>query len=543
MTTSQFSRRQLLVGAGGVALAGAMASLLAACSPGSVLGGGAPAVVGPGGIELPRYIPWDKVAPDLAAQDNAMSAFFTFPQKLVKGVSAVPGSGGEVTALVNLFASVPPALDQNVFWQELNKRLGVTLNLNMVPDSAYTQKLATVFAGGDIPDIVQIRLNQTRRDQILPALFADLTEYLSGDAIAEYPFLANIPTYAWSTMVQSGGIRAIPTARAPIGQIYFGRQDMLEARGLTLEPANFKEFSEIFAEVTDTKNNVYATANGPGTVGVVQEMNGTPNNWAESGGKFTFGLATDSARQALSDVAQLVKKGYFHPDSFAGSLDFRQLITGGRIVFTRDGYAAWDILAKGNPDASFGALVAPKYDGGGDARHWFGQTTFAFTAIKKSDSKERVRELLRIANWLAAPIGTTEQMFRKYGVEDVNFTLENGGPVAIQGATADLGLPLNYIVDEPPVLGPGPKSRVQAQYDYQLRVGPHLLPDASAGLFSTTDNREGAALKKALVDAQTEVLKGTRGLDYWDEAVATWRTSGGDQIASELEEAFAAANS
>lgn len=542
MTSHEISRRQLIVGTGGVALAGLMASILASCAPGAVPGG-TPPVAGPGGVELPSYIPWDKVAPDLAAQDNAMSAFYRFPKQLVEGISAVPGEGGEVTTLVNLFAAVPPAMDQNAFWKELNKRLGVTLNLNMVPDSAYTQKLATVFAGGDIPDLVQIRLNQTRRDQILPALFADLTEFLSGDAIAEYPFLANIPTYAWSTMVQSGGIRAIPTARAPIGQIYFGRQDMLEEKGLNLEPADYKEFVEIFAEVTDAKNNVYATANGPGTVGVVQEMNGTPNNWSESGGKFTFGLATDAARQAISDVAQLVKKGYFHPDSFAGSLDFRQLISGGRVVFTRDGYAAWDILAKMNPEATFGALVAPKYDGGGDARHWFGQTTFAFTAIKKSDSKDRIRELLRIANWLAAPIGTTEQLFRKYGVEDVNFTLEDGAPVAIQGATADLGLPLNYIVDEPPVLGPGPKSRVQAQYDYQLRVGPHLLPDASAGLFSTTDNSEGASIKKALVDAQTEVLKGSRGLDYWDEAVATWRRSGGDQIAAELEEAFAAANS
>ncbi|MFT4211851.1 MAG: extracellular solute-binding protein [Microbacterium sp.] len=539
MAPSEITRRQLIVGVGGVALAGALTSLLAACSTGGTATAAASVA---GGVALPTYIPWDKVAPDLAASGNAMAGFFRYPSDLITGIDSVPGSGGDVSVLVNLFSSVPPSLDQNAYWQELNRRLGVNLQLNMVPDSTYTQKLATVFAGGDLPDIVQIRLNQTRRDQILPALFADLTEYLSGDAIADYPFLANIPTYAWKSMVQSGGIRAIPTARAPIGQIYFGRQDLLEAKGLTLEPADFAEFEEIFKEVTDSGDNVYATANGPGTVGVVQEMNGTPNNWAEEDGEFTFGLTTDQARQAISDVAGLVKKGYFHPDAFAGSLDSRQLIEAGRVVFNRDGYAAWDVMANANSDATFGALVAPKYDGGGDARHWFGQTTFALTAIKKSDSAERVQELLRIANWLAAPIGTSEELFRKYGVEGVNYTMDAGTPVAIDGATADLGLPLNYIVDEPPILGPGPQSRVQAQYDYQVRVGPNLLPDAAADLFSTTDNSQGAALKKALVDAQTEVLKGSQDLSYWDDAVATWKSSGGDQIKQELEAAFAEAN-
>mgnify|MGYP006196916405 CR=1 FL=1 len=42
---------------------------------------------------------------------------------------------------------------------------------------------------------------------------------------------------------------------------------------------------------------------------------------------------------------------------------------------------------------------------------------------------ERIKELLALCNWLAAPLGTSEFMFRKYGIEGTHYTMENGAPV------------------------------------------------------------------------------------------------------------------
>jgi putative aldouronate transport system substrate-binding protein len=44
------------------------------------------------------------------------------------------------------------------------------------------------------------------------------------------------------------------------------------------------------------------------------------------------------------------------------------------------------------------------------------------TAIKKG-SPERVKELLRIEDFLAAPFGSQESLLLEYGVKDVDFIL------------------------------------------------------------------------------------------------------------------------
>ena len=46
---------------------------------------------------------------------------------------------------------------------------------------------------------------------------ADLTPYLSGDGIKDYPNLAHYTSYTWRSGVIEGKIYAIPIARAPIG--------------------------------------------------------------------------------------------------------------------------------------------------------------------------------------------------------------------------------------------------------------------------------------------------------------------------------------
>ena len=56
--------------------------------------------------------------------------------------------------------------------------------------------------------------------QFLQASCADLTPYLAGDAVKDYPNLAAYPTNSWKPMVFNGAIYAVPNVRAPINYVW-----------------------------------------------------------------------------------------------------------------------------------------------------------------------------------------------------------------------------------------------------------------------------------------------------------------------------------
>ena len=75
----------------------------------------------------------------------------------------------------------------------------------------------------------------TRRQNYIPNLpsflqaqCADLTPYIGGDAVKDYPNLANIPTPCWAETVFNGAIYAVPVPRAPFLNAFLVRQDLVD---------------------------------------------------------------------------------------------------------------------------------------------------------------------------------------------------------------------------------------------------------------------------------------------------------------------------
>ncbi|MFC7586105.1 hypothetical protein ACFQYP_21955 [Nonomuraea antimicrobica] len=89
----------------------------------------------------------------------------------------------------------------------------------------YPSKVAVIIAGGDLPDAMAVRHEIPQRPAMLNALFEDLSEHLSGPAVREYPYLANIPTAHWRATVYNGGIYGLPMPRANVGSVMFYRAD------------------------------------------------------------------------------------------------------------------------------------------------------------------------------------------------------------------------------------------------------------------------------------------------------------------------------
>ncbi|MGI5288998.1 extracellular solute-binding protein [Nonomuraea polychroma] len=533
------TRRTLIGGA-------LLAPLLASCSSQS---SGTPAPTSNAKAKLPSYIPYSGVKPDLAPTAQGVDAgYLAYPANPVSVITQPPGRGGTVTAMTLTYGAVPPAVGQNTYWQELNKHLGVTLNLNVVPNADYANKLTTVVAGGDLPDLMTFyaALKPPQFPALLRAKFQDLTEFLGGDAVKDYAFLANIPTPSWRNVAFSGGIYGVPVPRGTAGTVMFVRDDLIREKGLERQPKSFEEFRALCKALTDPSRNRWAIGNPETLLAFLEQMSGAPNMWKEEGGKFTHHYETEEAKQALSDMLTLVKDGVFHPDAVgADTVQVKQWLQAGAIAVNRDGFAAWSTNAPPDtkdPENFSGAILPPGRDGG-QGVHWAGWGAFGMVAFRKAD-KERIAELLRICNWLAAPFGTAEHKFRKYGLPGVHHEQNGADLVLTEKGTTELTVPINYLADAPTVLyEPGKPALTKAQHAFEQQLMPLAVADPSVGLFSETQTSKGAQLDKRYTDTLRDIVAGRKPFSAWDETVREWRSGGGDQIKAEYQKAKQGATS
>jgi len=522
------------------------AATLAACGKSGSSGGTNAAATQ--GVKLPTYLHYTGVKPDLPGSDQGLlDGFLQYPNPPIKAFTAPPGDGGPISAFVQTNSHVPPALAQNPFWQELNKRMNVDLKLTIVPTADMGTKFATLIAGDDLPDIIEPALSLPNGMPAgianLPAWLQskcqDLTPFLSGDNIKEYPFLANLPTAAWRVCRYNGGIYGLPVSRGVGGTLMFRRDDIFKQLGVNPDPGSFAELRDLAKQVTDAKSSRWAFAQAP--LDFVRQSLGLPWRWKEENGKFTSGYEMEQAKQALSDVAAMNQAGVIHPDSTASNAPVKKWFNSGQALMIADRYTAWPQYYADNvagPSFDIGGIRPPKYDGGGFAGTWQAEPTNNFTAFKKG-SDDRIRYLLKIANWLASPFGTEEQLFRVYGVSGVHYNMANGGPVRTQAGVAQTALGIMYIVDAPSVIFiPGVPAAGQKSYDYQKSIIPTSVRDAQVGLYSDTWARKQGQLGQIINDAQNDIITGRKPVSSWDDAVKNWKTTGGDKVRAELEEAF-----
>ena len=238
-------------------------------------------------VKLPTYTKYGEIKPDLPGTDVVLDGFLKYPANPVKAIAEAPGDGKPITFMTNIPGAIPPSVDKNQFWQELNKRLGSEMQISMASNDEYNDKFATRIAGGDLPDILNMPPGTPQIPGLLKAKAMDLTEHLSGDAVSKYPFLANIPSEFWKGCVFNGAIYGVPVPRGMSRtSLPLYRTDLLAAKGIKdLAPKNFKEFFDICKEMTAAKENRWAWTRVP--TSYIRMMLGLPNNWKEEGGKFT----------------------------------------------------------------------------------------------------------------------------------------------------------------------------------------------------------------------------------------------------------------
>ena len=550
-----------------------VAVLLEACgAPAPTTGGATPgagtASVRPQGtgatpVKLPTFVAFQGAKPDFpASADGIMpAAFMNYPRSPARTVTKPVGSGDDVNAMMYTTQAPPTPVEQNAAWQQVNARLGVNMKLPIIQLADYNTKLNTTIAGGQLPDLLSLGTGNGSAVANLPDFLSsqcqDLTAFLSGDAVKDYPNLANLPTYAWRNAVFNNLLYAVPCVRASItGAIMFGKGKLLEPVG-GVSFKNADDFMRAMKQLTvgGTQWGLGATSgatNGvPGALTYFLESFGAPNGWRDNAGKLTKDWETEEFKAAVAFTRSLWDAGVMHPDSPSMQVNqAAQNFYAGKTALWSNGFTigdvAWNRAYAMDPEFMFRAIAPFSHDGAAHPVHHLGPGTMLLTVLRKTSDAARVKELLGVLSFFAAPFGTAEFLLIWYGVEGKEFSFDaNGNPIA----TVNSG---GQAVTNPDLFIPWPNIGSPASVLYDANSADYarvMYQDASViqklgiqnptvGLYSPTNARLASTLTQKMGDGLNDIIFGRSSVSTLDQLVSDWRSQGGDQIRSEFQQAM-----
>lgn len=533
--TSMTVRRRTLLGLG---LATATTAVVG-CSGTSPAGGGA-STAPRGGSVLPTQLVDSAITPDLAGTVTGVpDGFLRYPDNPTVSTERPTGIG-TVTALVSSYAPAPKPASANAYLRDLNERVDGDLQLQVISAGEYPAKLATTISGGEFPDLVEMPQNQPTMPQMLAAMAADLTDLLAGDGVTAYPNLAAFTEEMWRMTIFDNRIYGIPATRPVQGSLSYVRDDLVSELGLSTDPASFEEFVDLCAALTDKSESRFALS-GPPMV-QLSGAAGCPNTWRWDGDDLVHLYETEEYRQAVSWCAELQKAGHIHPHGFEASATTqgKLALIAGTVGIHQDGFSAWGSLARMLPAEEQQVLGGLSVRGFGGATPTYVVNAGAtnFTVIKKTDP-ERVKQLLELLNYLAAPFGSEEFLQRKYGTEGVHHTMTDGNPI-LTDQGADEITPVTeawdyHLIDGPKVAYEGSLTEItRRKHEFAAAAEQFYASDPLLGLYSETQATKGATFSRTVTDLQTGIIVGRNSFADLDKAVQEWNSGDGATIKAEF---------
>jgi putative aldouronate transport system substrate-binding protein len=563
------TRRSFIrVSAAGALMLSAACAPPAPTSPGPNTNAGAPSAAKKPS-PYPTYLPVSNgPKPDYHTDDPRFDdGFDAYPANPIKAIAEKPGSGGTINILNRAYFPPPTPFDQNPTWQEVNRQINANMAINVIGGPDYQTKFVTTMAGDDLPDIMHI-YNGYALAPNLPGFFkakcADLTPYLAGDAAKDYPYLAAIPTYAWKNSVSAidGQLFLVPIQRhLPIfpgfGGYFFANTDIWNKEiGEGSIPKNADDLKRILTQLTRPQENRWGIGNsgvgsnagegGPFGLSAYAAIFGAPHNWkVDASGKLIRNRETPEYKAAVAYLRDLMAAGVFPPD-VATITQSRPQHAQGRFVMAIDGYGnSWiDLLRQGAQFGNRFHMIKPFAAADGGKPQAFLSHGFVSMNVLKKASPDRIKELLRIMNFLAAPFGSQEDLLLSYGLQGQDYALDQkGNPVpSSEGIARASYVPWRYIAQHPWVnFQADLPGFAKAAHEAQQVLFPIGVSDPTDGYFSATAWAKGQTADVRFQDGVIDIILGRRQLGEYDDLVKAWQTEAGEQVRKEFMDSMAAA--
>jgi putative aldouronate transport system substrate-binding protein len=276
-----------------------------------------------------------------------------------------------------------------------------------------------------------------------------------------------------------------------------------------------------------------------------------PNNWkVDSSGKLVRAYETDQYKAAVAYARDLATSGVYHPDSPTFNVvSIRTAFVGRKFVFNNSGWLAASVqfyeggLQQTNPPSKLD-ITPPFGSDGGKGSFYLGPQLFGWSMIKKAPDA-RVKEILGLFNFLAAPFGSQEQLLLNYGIEGTDFKYDDkGNPILTDKGKSDNNSLWGYVVAPPQVYynANNPKYYADMMYNGAKSMIGVGVADPTLGLYSATNDSKGPVIQQQFLQDVSDVIAGRRPLSDFDGLVKTWQSTGGDTIRKEYQDALMAAS-
>ena len=352
----------------------------------------------------------------------------------------------------------------------------------------------------------------------------------------------------------NGHLYLVPIERYLPGTLLLRNVSMWDQEiGLGYVPKDADDFKRVLQQLNRPNEGRWATGSYQGVAYDIlfyASMFGAPNKWRlDSGGKLVKDFETPEFKAAVGYVRDLVAADLFHPNTlqYAGITQASTDFAAGKWAVYVNAFGlgwvqVWRQGLQRKPPTDF--LPVPPFAArtGDKPVHYLGAGFQSATAIKKA-SAERIKEILRILDWLAAPFGSQEDLLLTAGIKDVDYTLDaSGNPLLTERGNLDANnVPWKYTIQHPQVMYvadiPG---YAQAAYDAEQLLIPLGVGDPTLGYYSPAMGSQGVVIQKRFMDDLTDIITGRRPLSDYDQLVRDWQAGGGEQARTELLQAMRA---
>lgn len=501
---------------------------------------------------LPTFQPAQIAAADLVSQvPGAPSGYFTYPPNPERAVPSSPLSGETISVLGFVFGPRPNPREQNTAWQAIEQALGGTVDFTLVPSDEYGAKLTTTVAEGDLPDVLFDDGAIKNKAQFAQTSCQDLTPFLAGDAVLDYPNLAAIPTVFWQQGLIAGRLYELPVPRNIVGGAGIYNQTRFAQAGVSdsAQIKNLDDLTALLKELTNPAANRWALGSTGFGLGTFYPIFAVPNTWRKDGGGLTNYHETDEFAAMVEYLARIHQAGYVAPASEGWTKS--QMVSAfntGQVSLVYDGlpgYYGPTGYAQSLPRALPGNVASPFIPfgrDGGPGAPWADNTVVSTTLLRKG-ADDRIEAILRMADFLASPFGSQEYLMINFGAPGADYRLDaKGNPVATEQAARNLAVPWRFITaPQQAIYVVDDRETVRKSFDTYQAMVPIAVANPCQRLFSPTDSRKGEAIGQDVADTVISIIGGRSPMRDLGPALDQWRASGGDDIRREYEQALARA--
>ncbi|MCR8633019.1 extracellular solute-binding protein [Paenibacillus radicis (ex Xue et al. 2023)] len=449
----------------------------------------------------------------------------------------------------------------------VSDKIGVNLKIETFPWNDYTQKVQTLIASGDLPDLLRPNGQGGNIDQIM---------IKQGAALALDDLLPKYAPNLWKTMPKEAWDKV--RAASPDGKIYYlpkydlfprlgimMRKDWLDAVGMKV-PTTQAELVEVLKAFRDKDPNGNGQKDELPTSGRegarwmdelfsmygVGMYEGYPD-WNLVDGKLVYSGITPNMKASLEFIKLLYKEKLLDNETFLNKSDtwsakIKNDQVGMWFHIPSEGTLNFNAMKQKNPKADVIVIPVPKVEG---YEGFVSQKAMGFVdyMIPKSAEKNAAN-VLKYLDWWYTEEGKN---FQLYGQENQTWVKENGQvkylaekdtpaqiksrEFALSGLSYwDMDFRKKIVAINQSEYG----KKIPAMWEIS-QPAQKLLP-ADGMPNSVFDGFGDISTHKIFQEYAIKIIMGDYPIEKFDEFVEKWKKSGGDEVTKKANEWYSKVN-